>query len=195
MYMNKITFTTEKRRVNDLVPYEHNPRRMTDKQVKDLTKSLEKFGLVEIPVVNKDNTLLAGHQRMKIMQLLGRGDEEIDVRVPNRQLNDKEAQEYNIRSNKNTGDWDFDLLANAFEQSDLLDWGFSDRELDNVGFSELNDVSDTEDSERTDLAYKYELIFETEEEFKLFNKLLKEIAIDGIPMSSRLLDFLKHNVK
>ncbi len=111
------------------MPYEKNPRQLTDKQYKDLEDSLKKFDLVEIPAINTDNTILAGHQRLRIMQALGRGDEEIDVRVPGRQLTEKEVQEYNIRSNKNTGEWDFDLLANQFEVDDLLEWGFDEKDL------------------------------------------------------------------
>lgn len=120
---------TEKRKINDLIPYAANPRQMTDKQNKDLTKSLEKFDLVEIPAINTDGTILAGHQRLRIMQTLGRGNEEIDVRVPDRLLTEKEVQEYNIRSNKNTGEFDFDILANSFDTSDLLDWGFDEKDL------------------------------------------------------------------
>jgi hypothetical protein len=124
-----MNWQTEKRKINDLVPYKNNPRQMTEKQNEDLKKSLNKFDLVEIPAINKDNTILAGHQRLRIMQTLGRGDEEIDVRVPDRQLTEEEVQEYNIRSNKNTGEWNFDELANSFEVSDLLEWGFDEKEL------------------------------------------------------------------
>ena len=73
--------------------------------------------------------LIAGHQRIKIMQLIGQGDELIDVRVPDRQLTKKDAEEYLIRSNKNTGSWDWDILANIFDSDDLLEWGFTKLEL------------------------------------------------------------------
>ena len=56
---------------------------MTEKQAADLTESLRKFNLMSIPVVDLDDRLVSGHQRMKIMTLLGRGNETIDVRVPN----------------------------------------------------------------------------------------------------------------
>src|SRR4030066_369569 len=125
----KLLWHTEKRRIDDLIPYEHNPRQMSEKQVKDLTKSLEKFDLVEIPAIDTDNKIIAGHQRLKIMQLIGRGEEEIDVRLPSRKLTDKEFQEYNIRSNKNTGEWSFDGLANNFEIEDLKEWGFDEKDL------------------------------------------------------------------
>lgn len=122
-------WTTQQRKVSDLIPYAANPRQMTDKQNKYLTKSLEKFDLVEIPAINTDGTILAGHQRLRIMQTLGRGDEVIDVRVPDRLLTEKEVQEYNIRSNKNTGEFDFDILANSFDTTDLLEWGFDEKDL------------------------------------------------------------------
>jgi len=125
----KLTWTTEKRKISDLVPNPKNPRRLTDKQKTDLQKSIEKFDLVEIPAINADGTILAGHQRLKIMAALGRAKETIDVRVPSRKLTKAEEREYNIRSNRNTGEWDFELLAEEFEMGDLVEWGFSEDEL------------------------------------------------------------------
>lgn len=129
MSNEQITFHTEQRQISDLIPAAYNPRKMSEDQVKQLTRSLLKFDLAEIPVINTDNTILAGHQRLKIMKILGRGDETIDVRVPNRTLIDEECKEYNIRSNKNTGDWDFELLSSNFDNEMLLDIGFSELEL------------------------------------------------------------------
>jgi len=126
----KLSWTTEKRKIADLVPFPDNPRRLTEKQAVDLKKSLAKFDLVEIPAIDKDNKIIAGHQRLKLMVLDGRGEEVIDVRVPNRKLTDAEFLEYNLRSNKNTGEWDFDLLANWDEEL-LKDVGF-DAELDKI---------------------------------------------------------------
>jgi len=121
----QLSWNTEKRKIKDLVPYKHNPRRLTEEQGAQLKKSLEKFNLVEIPAINTDGVIIAGHQRLSIMQALGRGGEMIDVRVPSRKLTEAELKEYNLRSNKNTGEWDFDILANDFEQSMLTDVGFN----------------------------------------------------------------------
>ena len=120
---------TEQRKISDLVPTEHNPRQLTEKQFKDLKKSVEKFDLAEIPAINTDNQILAGHQRLKIMAALGRGAEVIDVRVPDRKLTKKECDEYIVRSNKNTGEWNMDALANCFEVEDLKEWGFEDKDM------------------------------------------------------------------
>jgi DNA modification methylase len=126
--MKKLSWTTVQKKVNDLVPQEINPRKITDAQMKALTESLRKFNLVEIPAIDADGTILAGHQRIKALQLLGRGEELIDVRVPNRKLTDKESKQYLIGSNKLGGDWDYDLLK-AFDMDTLSFAGFESVEL------------------------------------------------------------------
>lgn len=143
---DSLYWVTEKRVINDLIPYKSNPRILTEKQGEDLKKSLEKFNLVELPAINLDGTIIAGHQRLKILQLLGRGEEEIEVRVPNRNLSDSEFKEYLVRSNKNTGEWDFEILANEFEESDLRNWGFEDSDF---GFAEIIDPEETHGDDET----------------------------------------------
>jgi len=124
-----LSWGTEKRKLKDLKPFEANPRRLTEKQYKDLKESLEKFSLVEIPAINQDNTILAGHMRVKTLEDIHGDDFEIEVRVPSRPLTNKEAQEYLIRSNKNTGEWDWDVLANSFDMGDLNEWGFDESDF------------------------------------------------------------------
>ena len=130
MSEKKLVWTNEKRKVNDLIPYEKNPRKLTEKQKEFLQKSLTKFNLMSIPTINTDNTIISGHQRVKILQLLGRGNEEIDVRVPNRKLTEAEMREANLLDNKTQelGEWDFDLLKD-FDVNLLKDVEFSDTEL------------------------------------------------------------------
>ena len=130
---NSMIWTTEKRNAKDLISLPYNPRKLSDKQRKDLEESLEKFNLVEIPAINLDNKIIAGHQRIMILIALGRGDEEIDVRVPNRMLSEAEVKEYNIRSNKNTGEWDLDTLKANFDLTELLGWGFTHAEFNELG--------------------------------------------------------------
>ena len=132
----KLTWTTERRLVNDMVPFEKNPRIINSKQLADLTKSLKKFNLVEIPAIDKDGKILAGHQRLKVLQILGRGEEEIDVRVPNRKLTTKEAEKYLISSNALGGDWDLDKLK-SFDLDLLLDVGFDKVDLSHLWDAEL----------------------------------------------------------
>lgn len=126
--MKSLEWRTTKRTVNSLIPQAINPRKISEKQMSDLKKSLEKYNLVEIPVIDSDGMVLAGHQRIKALILLGRGDEEIDVRIPNRKLTEEESQQYLIASNKLGGEFDFDLLK-EFDFSLLGEAGFEDVEL------------------------------------------------------------------
>lgn len=136
----KLTWSTESRKVSELTPYDKNPRTLSDKQRMDLETSLTKFGLVEIPAINTDNTLISGHQRLKILLLLGKADEFIDVRVPNRKLTDQEFEEYLLRANRNSGSWNYEMLK-EFDTEFLLDIGFSDTDLEDI----WDDVLEIED--------------------------------------------------
>ena len=115
----------EKVKIIELNPAEYNPRRMTNKQYEDLKNSLEKFGLVDPIIINSDNTVVGGHQRLRIMRELG-AEYVPTVRV---NLSKEDEKELNIRLNKNTGEFDLDVLANNFEVEELKDWGFKDVEL------------------------------------------------------------------
>jgi len=46
--------------------------------------------------------------------------------VPETKLSDRDVEELNIRLNRNTGEWDWDILANEWEVEDLQEWGFDD---------------------------------------------------------------------
>jgi len=129
--LEKLEWFTVRRKVNDLIPFEKNPRTMSEKQIEDLKVSLQTFNLVEVPAIDLDGTIVAGHQRVKILQLLDRGEEEIDVRIPNRKLTDEEYKQYLLTSNSLKGDWDYDLLKN-FDIDTLLMAGFSDNELASI---------------------------------------------------------------
>ncbi|MGI4763402.1 MAG: DNA modification methylase [Janthinobacterium lividum] len=115
----KLEWHNARRRVRELVPYEFNPRRLEADGHARLLASLTKFNLAEVPAVNLDNIVLAGHQRLRILLELGRGEEEIDVRLPNRLLSEQEMKEYNVTSNVGAGVWDLETLDEHFGDIDL----------------------------------------------------------------------------
>lgn len=121
--MIPLEWHTEQRKVADLIPYEHNPRKLSESRKQKLVESLQKFNLAEIPAINTDGRIIAGHQRVKVLLYLGRKDDIIDVRVPNRPLTEQEFKEYNISSNVDYGDWDLDILQEVFSDVDLMGLG------------------------------------------------------------------------
>ena len=144
--MEKLEWKTTTKTVNELIPQKINPRTISDKQLSDLKRSLEKYNLVEIPAVDLDGTILAGHQRIKVLKILGRGDELIDCRAPNRKLTEKESKEYLIASNKLGGDFDYDLLK-SFDLDTLEFAGFDKIELGELWDKEKEITDDEFDVE------------------------------------------------
>lgn len=117
----------------DMIPFEHNPRKMNAKTKQKLRESYQKFGDVEIPVLDFDNMIIAGHQRQSVKMASGFGDELADVRKPNRKLTEQEYKEYNIISNALKGDFVGELLAEHFASVVELDeYGLNLDELANI---------------------------------------------------------------
>ena len=115
--------------IDDLIFAEYNPRQLSDDQYKHLKDSISRFGLVDPIIINKNkdrkDIIIGGHQRVKVARTMG-----ID-KVPCVEIDltyDKE-KELNVRLNKNTGSWDFDILANTFDIDELIDFGFDEKEL------------------------------------------------------------------
>ena len=117
----------EKRKVKELHEYAKNPRILTKEQGAHLQESLSKFGQCEPIVINPDGTIIGGHQRLRSMRKMGY--KEVDVYVPDQALTEKEVEELNIRLNRNTGEWDWDILGNAWDVEDLVEWGFTEKDL------------------------------------------------------------------
>ncbi len=113
--------------IDQLTKYENNPRTLSEKEYRHLSDSLDRFGLVEKPVVNKDLTIIGGHQRIEVLRR--KGATFVECWVPDRLLDAKEVEEINIRLNRNNGSWDYDILANTFDIGDLLTWGFDEDDL------------------------------------------------------------------
>jgi hypothetical protein len=125
--MNDLIWRTELRNIADLKPYHKNPRKLSKEQYEHLKVSVDKFGLIDKPIINVDGTIIGGHKRLEVLKRMNH--KRVECHVPNRIIEDKDLQELNIRLNKNTGDWDWDILANQWDTQDLLDWGFTEDEL------------------------------------------------------------------
>lgn len=113
--------------IKSLVEHKKNPRQIGKDQFRRLGDMIEKFGLIDKPIVNKDMTIIGGHQRVKYLKR--QKVKTVECWIPNRLLDEKEVEELMIGVNKIHGQFDFDILANEFDPIDLLNWGFSEKEL------------------------------------------------------------------
>ena len=134
--MESIEWKTEKRKITDLKNWEDNPRTITEEEYKKLEESVKKLGNFQPLVANIDGTVLSGNQRLRLA--VANGDADIEVSIPNRKLNPKEASEVGIVANRHSGQWDMDKLANNFEEV-LNELG-----LENLAGTLLNNVEDKE---------------------------------------------------
>tara|TARA_R100000655_G_scaffold42320_1_gene78275 strand:+ start:787 stop:1293 length:507 start_codon:yes stop_codon:yes gene_type:complete len=155
----------EKIQIDKLKAATYNPRQISTKQYKHLKESITKFGLVDPIIVNKCYTIIGGHQRYKICKDL----DYKDIGCIILDLNKEQERELNIRLNKNTGDFDIDILANEFDIDQLVDWGFKHIDLG------LNVDKIPEDlSDKLELQFKLEIDVTSEkEQEELYNELTK----------------------
>lgn len=118
--------------VSSLKPATYNPRTWNKEQEEALKESITRFGLVDPIIANgvdkRKNIVIGGHFRLKIAKDLGYTE------VPVVYVNIPEIErekELNLRLNKNTGSFDFKLLA-EFDKAFLSDVGFSSEEMDEI---------------------------------------------------------------
>lgn len=130
--MKKIPIKTVEVSAKDLIPADYNPRKHDELATEQLKQSIMRFGLVDPIIVNsalsRRNIIIGGHFRWVVAKDLGYET----VPVVYVDISDLEKEkELNLRLNKNTGEFDWDLLA-KFDESVLADVGFSSDELDTI---------------------------------------------------------------
>lgn len=118
--------------INEISPADYNPRKWSEAQTASLKESITRFGLVDPLICNsapkRKNILLGGHFRLKVAKELGFKE----VPVVYVCISDIEKEkELNLRLNKNTGEFDMELLKD-FDEELLSDVGFSSEELDDI---------------------------------------------------------------
>jgi hypothetical protein len=113
--------------IKDLKDHSKNPRKISKENLDRLSKTIDKFGLIDKPIVNADMTIIGGHQRVRIMRK--KKAKTIECWVAEEQLSPSELDELCIGLNLNQGSWDWDVLANEFDHLKLLEWGFSEEKL------------------------------------------------------------------
>jgi len=123
------TYDVELRGIDDIRPYERNPR-INDQAVDAVARSLEEFGFRQPIVVDAEGVIVCGHTRWKAAKQLGLA--KVPVHVA-RDLSPEQIRAYRIADNQ-TGtlaDWDFEILP--VELAELREGGF---DMDLLAFDE-----------------------------------------------------------
>ncbi len=118
--------------INDLIPYENNPR-INDKAVDAVATSINEFGFKVPIIIDKNNVIVAGHTRLKAAQKLGL--EEIPVIVAD-DLSDDQIKAFRLADNKvnELADWDFSKLEEELTniQMDMMQFEFDMSKFDQL---------------------------------------------------------------
>jgi ParB-like chromosome segregation protein Spo0J len=114
--------------VRALQPYAGNARTHSNKQIRQIARSIERFGFCNPVLIDDNGQIMAGHGRVAAANLLGLAEVPV-VRLSH--LSEGEKRAYVLADNKlaeNAG-WDREILA--IELQGLIDLGIS---VEDIGF-------------------------------------------------------------
>ena len=145
--------------ISELIHPKYNPRKISDNDFEHLKKSLIKYSSVEPAVINthpgRENIIVGGNQRIRAAKDLG-WDIFPCVEVS---LDRSQEKELNVRLNRNTGEFDFDMLKEFFNSDELINWGFTEEEIkfgDEYDMDGVGYLDDDEKESMTITFYKHD---------------------------------------
>lgn len=109
------------KRLNEITPYEKNPRK-NDSAVEYVANSIREFGFKVPLVIDNDGVIVAGHTRWKAAKKLGLKTVPCIIADD---LTDEQVKAFRLADNKvaEKAEWDFDLLAGELDE--LIDFDMS----------------------------------------------------------------------
>lgn len=169
--------------IGNLNPAVYNPRRISREMLQSLKNNIKEFGLVDPVIVNKDMTIIGGHQRFKACLELG--FKEVPCVVLD--LSKSKEKALNLALNKITGEWDrnkLERLLKDIEEVDLSFTGFDSEELDKFLQDLQPDTPEYDIAPRMMEEYDYVVLFFRE-------KLDFQVAIDHFGIKKQKEDMRK----
>ena len=127
----------QKVKITEVIANPNNPRVIRDDKFKKLVKSINEFPeMLELRpiIVNDEMVVLGGNMRLKACKEAGLKEVHI-IKASN--LSEAKQSEFIIKDNVGFGEWDWDMLANEYDEQDLKDWG-----MDIPKFEELGDYGE-----------------------------------------------------
>ncbi len=138
----------KKIKISELIPASYNPRKKLkrgDKEFEKIKNSITEFGYIDPVIVNKDLTVIGGHQRITVLKELGY--EEIDCVVID--IDKIKEKALNVALNKISGEWNKELLVDLIKDLQNSDFdiaftGFEPPEIEQL-FNTVHDKEIKED--------------------------------------------------
>jgi hypothetical protein len=112
----------KKVKIAEVKPNPNNPRLIKDDKFRKLVKSIQEFPdmlNVRPIVVNQDMIVLGGNMRLKAIKEAGYKD--IAVQIVD--WSEDQQKEFIVKDNASFGEWNWDDLANNWDEEQLVEWG------------------------------------------------------------------------
>lgn len=113
-------------KVSEIRKNPKNPRRISKAEFEKLKRSITEFPEM-MPlspiIVDENGVVLSGNMRFEALKALGYKDVPEGWVVRADDLTDEQKREFVIKANGHYGEWDFDGLANEWNDLPLIEWG------------------------------------------------------------------------
>ena len=109
--------------INEIKPNPNNPRIIKDDKFKKLVKSIQDFPqMLELrPIVIDENNIVLGGN-MRLTACIEAGLTDVPVKQA-KELTEDQKKEFIVKDNVGYGEWDWDDLANNWDEQLLTEWG------------------------------------------------------------------------
>lgn len=142
----------------------NNPRVIKDDKFKKLVQSIKdlpEMAEVRPVVVNTDMVVLGGNMRLKAMREAGWKDVPIHIV----DWDEDKQRQFIIKDNVSGGEWDWEMLANQWDELELQEWGLdvwkAPAEVD-YSILDEDDLSDQIDNMASNVMKAIQIEFEPE---------------------------------
>ena len=164
----------EYKNIEDVIPYENNPRK-NDDAVDYVANSIKEFGFKVPIIIDKENVVVTGHTRLKAAEKLGLSKVPV---IYADDLTEEQIKAFRIADNKVSefSSWDLDKLDLELEDItiDMSDFGFENLNVDGI-------IDDEPIDETTETGFNYKeqygvivMCKNEEEQEKIYNHLTEE---------------------
>lgn len=182
-------------KINEVKANPNNPRIIKDDKFAKLVKSIKEFPeMLNIRpiVVNADMVVLGGNMRLKACKEAGIKEVAI-IRADD--LTEDQQKQFIIKDNVGFGEWDWENLANQWDENDLAEWGLDipsfnvSKDLDYSILDEA-DISDQLSEMTSNVKKAIQIEFEAEH-YEEASELVKFWREQGLYIGGFIMEKLK----
>lgn len=182
-------------KISELKSNPNNPRIIKDDKFQKLVKSIKEFPeMLNIRpiVVNADMVVLGGNMRLKACKEAG--IKEVAI-IKADDLTDEQQKQFIIKDNVGYGEWDWENLANQWDENDLQEWGLdipSFNVAKDLDYSILDeaDISDQLSEMTSNVKKAIQIEFEAEH-YEEASELVKYWREQGLYIGGFIMEKLK----